>query len=182
MAFTRAGRPAGHSSVWTPPVPQKCRAPHTFRSSLRAPLHARETRSTVCAGRTAGCGLLYVRLDRVSRAYGLGRRGVAPRLAADAWARLWSAGAASANRLPPSPPSTGIGPVRFRGQRAAMPLPHVRPAADVAPLRCSAVAQRLRACGLLSSWRGLSPDRTSGRITKCDATASLDAKVALSAS
>ncbi len=41
---------------------RKAGAPYAFRSPLRAPLQARETRSTVCAGRTAGfgsaCGLL----------------------------------------------------------------------------------------------------------------------------
>lgn len=92
MAFSRAGRPAGHSGVWTPPVPPKNGAPHAFRYALRAPLHARETRSTACAGRAAGVGfafgLLCVRLDRVSRACGPGRRGYAPQHSAGPWAGL----------------------------------------------------------------------------------------------
>ena len=81
MACTRSGRPVGHSCGRTPHVPQNDRAPHAFRGPLRAPLHARETRSTVCAERTAGlglaCGLPPFRLDRISRACGSGRRGVA---------------------------------------------------------------------------------------------------------
>lgn len=114
---------------------------------LRAPLHARETRSTVCAGRAAGSGLLSVRLERVSRACGLGRRGFAPRLSAGPWAGLYRLGPLAKDGSP-RPLSTGMGPVRFRGQRAAMPWPRVQPAANAAPLRRPASAQRLRTNGL----------------------------------
>ena len=53
----RAGRPARHSGDWTSPVPPKSGAPLAFRVALRAALNARETRSTVAAGRVAGVGL-----------------------------------------------------------------------------------------------------------------------------
>lgn len=63
-------------------VPEKQGAPHAFHGSLRAPFHARETRSTLVAGRAAGSGRAFgrcfARLDQVSRACGLGRRGYAP--------------------------------------------------------------------------------------------------------
>ncbi len=63
-------------------VPEKQGAPHAFHGSLRAPFHARETRSTGPAGRGSGSGRAYgrcfARLDQVSRACGLGRRGYAP--------------------------------------------------------------------------------------------------------
>lgn len=77
MAFFRAGRPAGHSDSWTSSVPPETWAPRAFRSALRAQLHARVTRSTVCAGRAAGQGLLYAQLDQVTRAYG-GAPGLRP--------------------------------------------------------------------------------------------------------
>ena len=63
-------------------VPETQGAPHAFHGSLRAPFHARETRSTLVAGRAAGSGRAsgrcFARLDQVSRACGLGRRGYAP--------------------------------------------------------------------------------------------------------
>ena len=81
-AFPLSERKPGCSGSWTSPVSQTTGAPHAFRSALRAPLHARETRSTGPAGRGSGSGRAYgrcfARLDQVSRACGLGRRGYAP--------------------------------------------------------------------------------------------------------
>jgi len=102
--YSRPGRAAGSSGLWTPPVSSKARAPRAFRSALRAPLHARETllpHALDAPRASASPSILLRRFNRVSRACGLGRRGYAPRLAAGPWADLWSARAASANRLPP---------------------------------------------------------------------------------
>lgn len=55
-AFPRPGRAAGCSGSWTSPVSRKAGAPHPFHGPLRAPWKARETRSTLVAGRAAGSG------------------------------------------------------------------------------------------------------------------------------
>lgn len=63
---------------------RKTGAPHAFRSALRAPLHARETRSTLVAGRAAvsgrAFGRCFARLDQVSRACRLGAPELRPPL------------------------------------------------------------------------------------------------------
>lgn len=165
MAFPRAGRPAGNSCVWTPPVPPKDWAPHAFRSALsratpRAgnPLAPRRWTRRWLRLRLRSC---FARRNRVSRACGPGRRGVAPRLAADAWARLWSAGAASANRLPPSPESISLGRACFRGLRLDA-LPH---AARGSPssLGYRPATTRLR---FALTWHGLLPARASLRVRR----------------
>lgn len=121
MALFRSGRPAGHSVSWTSSVPQKTWAPRAFRRPLRARLHARVTRSTRNAGRVAGCGLHFVRLDQVTRACGLGRGASPPGTlpargrASDGWGH---------QRLP-APPALHRprwGKVRFQGLRAALPF------------------------------------------------------------
>lgn len=149
-AFPLSERKPGRSGVWTPPVSQEGRAPHAFRSALRAPLHARETRSPVCAGRAAGFGFAFglhcARLDRVSRASGPGRRGVAPRLAAGPWADLWRLGPSAPTGSPQALHRPRRGAVRFRGRRAVVPWPHAESFGPVAaPLRRPAGAPRLRA-------------------------------------
>lgn len=108
MAFFRAGRPAGHSVSWTSSVPQKTWAPRAFRRPLRARLHARVTRSTVCAGRAAGQGLLYARLDQVTRAYGLGA-GASPPGTLPARGRASDGWGHQRLPAPPCPISTSLG-------------------------------------------------------------------------
>jgi hypothetical protein len=130
MAFPRAGRPAGHSGVWTPPVPLKSGAPHAFHGSLRAPFHARETRSTGPAGRGSGSGRAYgrrfARLDQVSRAWRRGAPGRCPPLrhqhpwgCFDLGDGLRPAGPCLA--APPGRPLVRLGRTRLRGLRAALP-------------------------------------------------------------
>ena len=114
-------------------VPEKQGAPHAFHGSLRAPFHARETRSTGPAGRGSGSGRAYgrcfARLDQVSRACGLGRRGYAPHcVTAGLGAGCHSATVfdlpAAVLRLPPP----------FSGLRGADALPGAAGRGALAPL------------------------------------------------
>jgi len=129
-------------------------------SVLRCARHSMRGKPS-CPGRWTPRGLRLrlrsccARLNRVSRACGLGRRGYAPRLAAGPWADLWSAGAASANRLPP--PSIDRAGARCdsggSGQLCPCPTPGrrlgVAPCvARLTPIDCAPMAcQR--------SWHGL---------------------------
>ena len=104
----------------------------------------------------------------------LGRRGYAPRLAADAWARLWSAGAASANRLPPARNQSLWGELDSGGC-SWTPCPTLR----AAPLRRSATARRLRAFWLAAFVARTVASPCESSRQSSDATTSLGAVMRL---
>jgi hypothetical protein len=130
LPLPRPGRSAGSSGVWTPPVSPKAGAPHAFCSALRAPLHARETRSTGCAGRAAAPALPTVLTVFDSTEFPApAARGAGT--TSPSWLSTHGCvsgrRAASAIRLPLHPSSTTLGRDAIWGLRAAMPLPHAPP-------------------------------------------------------
>lgn len=121
MAFFRAGRPAGHSDPWTSSVPPKTWAPRAFRRPLCARLHARVTRSTRNAGRVAGCGLHFDRLDQVTRACG-GAPGLRPPACCRSVGRPLDCLDSQRQPAPPTLHRPRWGEVRFKGAAVSYAL------------------------------------------------------------
>lgn len=169
IAFSRSGRPAGNSGVWTPPVSLKARAPRAFRSALRAPLHARETllpRSLDAPRASASHSVLLCATQQGFPRLPAWAPGRCPPAGCRRVGASLAAGAASASRLPPSPPSTLLGQCAIAGgggQRCPSPtfslrltwLPYVARLlpSDCAPMACAVMARTVaRPCAVRGSW------------------------------
>jgi len=148
-------------------VSLKAGAPRAFRSALRAPLNARETRSTLPAGRVSGAGyasgLHFVCLDRVSRAYRLGAPGLCPPDVLPARGRASGGWGRQRIPAPPSTQLTGWGRCNFVGYGQLCPCPTPGPSSrhgSSASHALRPVTACLLACQTHADW--LWPDRISG--------------------